>query len=77
MFEVMLYVQSNTARAPDYMALYPPHLLDELPAPLGPGRSRSSGPFPLRTSLHASMTVGEGLQICRFRVRRLPQTHRG
>jgi hypothetical protein len=77
MFEVMHRLQFNTARALDYMTLYPSHLLDEPPDPPGPGRSRSSGPFPLRTSLHASMTVGEGLQICRFRVRRLPQTHLG
>ena len=61
MFKVMPRVQSNTARAPDNTALYPPHLLDEFPDPLGQGQSRSSSPFPLRIRLYASMTVGEGV----------------
>ena len=61
MFKVRPRVQSNTARAPDNTALYPPHLLDELPDPLGQGQSRSSGPFPFRTWFYASLTVGEGV----------------
>lgn len=34
MFKVVPRVQANTARAQDYTALYPLHLLDELPDPL-------------------------------------------
>ena len=61
MFKVMPRVQANTARAQDYTALYPLHLLDEFPDPLSQGQSRSSSPFPFRTWLCASMTVGEGV----------------
>ena len=61
MFKVMPRVQANTARTQDYTALYPPHLLDEFPDPLNQGQARSSSPFPFRTWLCASMTVGEGV----------------
>src|SRR5215510_11029266 len=61
MFKAIPRIQSNTARAPDYTALYPPHLLDELPDPLGQGQSHSSAPFPFRTWLHVSMIVGKGV----------------
>ena len=47
MFKVMPRVQANTARAQDYTALYPPHLLDELPDPRSQGQGSFLEPFSL------------------------------